>query len=123
MTPWERVNKELLLQKKDWKWLAEQLGFYQIQRVDHWRKRGIPPKWYVEIEKALKKPPRWVIGEVVPSAHPEGYTEAALDVALMFDTIPVSERLLRAQAFYEIRDVIERLKPSEPPKDSDHPRS
>ena len=71
----------------------------------------ISPRW----EKAVADAGQSLIAN--SSEHPPGYTEMALDVALMFDQIPAKERLIRSEAFYEIRAVIERLKPSSRTKD------
>ena len=99
MTPWTRVDNELGLMKKDWKWLSAQLSIDQIQRVNHWSSRGIPAKYYAPIENALKKPARWITGDADAFVAPSGYTSAGLELAALLDMIPESDRLRRAKAF------------------------
>lgn len=99
MTPWTRVDNELAQIKKDWKWLAGQLSIDQIQRVNHWKSRGIPAKYYTQIENVLKKPARWIAGDADSFVAPSGYTSAGLELAALLDMIPESDRLRRAKAF------------------------
>lgn len=105
MTPWNRVNAALSLKKKDWKWLSDQLNL-KIQTVNHWEKRGIPAKHHADIEKVLDHPRGWVSGDITPFEAPSELTPSAIEIAVLFDMIPASDRIRRAQAFNVATDAI-----------------
>lgn len=114
MTPWNRVDKELSLIKRDWRWLAEQLSIEKIQTVNHWESRGIPAKYHAQIENVLKKPARWITGDVDVFVAPSGYTSMGLELASLLDTIPESDRIRRAKAFSAAVAVMTPLLPPSP---------
>jgi hypothetical protein len=114
MTPWTRVDKELSILKRDWKWLASELEI-KIQTVNHWQTRGIPAKYHPTIEVLLKKPARWITGDVDQFVAPSGYTAAGLELAALLDMIPESDRLRRAQAFSA---AVAAMTPLLPPADA-----
>jgi phage repressor protein C with HTH and peptisase S24 domain len=61
MTPWERINAELLRRHSGWQKLANHLNF-DIQRVHNWKSRGIPSKQYRSIADFLGQSIDWIEG-------------------------------------------------------------
>jgi len=114
MTPWERIDKELDARRRDWKWLASELGLAQ-QTVNHWKSRGVPPKYFPAIEDKLDKPPRWSLdGDVV---IPLKLSEMAQNLATLFDMIPASDILARTRAYNIATEAIRRERPGATDKD------
>lgn len=56
---WNRIDKELERRRKSWAWLYSTLG-YDRQRVNNWRRRGVPPKEHQAIAEALGRTVDWV---------------------------------------------------------------
>jgi hypothetical protein len=98
MTPWHRLESELAAQNKLLRWLAGELDLKE-QAVNHWPKRGVPSKHHAAIERILKKPRGWLTGDVDAFAPPSYLSSAAVEIAVLFDMIPVGDRVRRAQAF------------------------
>lgn len=105
MNPWTLVNAELRTSKKDWQWLADALEM-KIQRVNHWEARGIPAKHHNRIEDILGKPRGWITGDAVQFTPPSHLSPAAIEIAVLFDMIPASDKIRRAQAFNGASDII-----------------
>lgn len=108
MTPWDRINEELLARRRDWKWLASELGLEQ-QTVNHWKTRGVPAKHHAAIEDKLGKSPRWVIEGAVDV--PKRLSEMAQNLATLFDMIPVSDTIGRTRAYNIATEAIRRERP------------
>jgi hypothetical protein len=102
MTPWELIDNELSERKRSWSWLAESLGL-SVQSVNHWKARGVPAKYYAEVEDLLKKSRGWLVdGKLTPDDQPRGdqpVTPTAMELAFLFDLIPVADRIRRTQAY------------------------
>lgn len=69
MTPWERINSELSLQKKDWKSLGDAIGATPSQ-MGNWKTRKIPPSHYEAIADFFNKSMDWVAGRYTPESWP-----------------------------------------------------
>ena len=52
MSPWEVIDAELKKRRLNWQWLADRLEM-TIQRVQNWKKRGVPASHYRAIADAL----------------------------------------------------------------------
>ena len=104
MTPWERVDRELALKRTSWATLGKFLGA-EKQTVGHWKTRGIPAKYYRPIATYFNKPTDWTeLGDASgqddgPKLAGEPATSAAMEIALLFDMIPVGDRIRRTQAY------------------------
>lgn len=66
---WSRIDRELERRKKTWAWLYATLG-YDRQRVNNWRRRGVPPKEYQFVADALGCSVDWVARGVEEDATP-----------------------------------------------------
>lgn len=108
MTPWQRVEQELAFQKRDWRWVSEQLQA-TMQSINHWEHRGIPAKHHARLEDILGKPRGWVAEGIVEQR--KDYTEMAKDLAELFDLIPKSEVVRRTRAYALAWDAIRREVP------------
>jgi hypothetical protein len=75
MKPWTRVDAELATQRRSWKWLADTLVI-SAQTINHWKARGVPAKYYADIEDALGKRRGWVLGDDVSQSDTGLSTEA-----------------------------------------------
>lgn len=58
-TVWERIDAELARRRKTWAWLSSSLG-YSEQRVNNWKRRGIPASQHGAIADALGRSINWV---------------------------------------------------------------
>jgi hypothetical protein len=105
MTPFDRINAELLHKGRSWRWLSERLitelaeDGPNVNAVNHWRKRGVPAKFYRNIEKILAKPLGWATGEQVIAAVNHEFSGRARDLAIMLDAVEDKDlqRILQAQ--------------------------
>lgn len=61
MTEWQRINDELDRKRKNWQWLADELGV-SIQLVHNWKIRRVPPKYFRAIATAIGKTVDWIEG-------------------------------------------------------------
>lgn len=114
MTPWMRVDKFLTASGKGWSWLAGELGIEKIQRVNHWKNRGIPAKFHADIERILKKPPGWVMDTLSPYAPPSSLSQSAKDLGALYDLIPQSDNFRRMKALADASHAIMQvLQPSD----------
>jgi len=114
MTPWERVDKHLIAIGRGWVWLAGELEIDKIQRVNHWKARGIPAKWHSDIERILKKPPGWVMGTMSPYAPPSTLSQGAKDLGALYDMIPEADKFRRMKALADASHAIMQvLQPSD----------
>lgn len=59
MSPWERLNAELHDRHKSWSGLAVALDLTK-QTVGHWKKRGIPAKYYRQAADFVGKNTDWL---------------------------------------------------------------
>jgi len=112
MNPWTRIDQELSAKKRNWKWLAQELGVSE-QTVNHWEQRGVPAKHHHAIEDVLGKAPRWVIDGV--EEVPAELSDMALNLATLFDMIPKSSLVARSRAYNLAFDAIRKELPDELP--------
>lgn len=76
MTPWHRIDNELIRRRLGWQWIANALGF-DIQRVQNWKNRGVPARQYRAIADALGVTVDWIEG--LQDARPTNI-EAVADI-------------------------------------------
>jgi len=112
MTPWERINFELSAMRRGTKWLADQLDISQ-QTVNHWKERGVPPKYYSPVEDVLGKPRGWVLEGAAAPVNEQGvsgYSVEALTLAWLLDQIPdrLERKIAENAATREILEVLQR---------------
>lgn len=110
MTPWTRVEAELTFRKKDLRWLAEQLEIPNIQRLNHWKNRGVPLKYHKAIEDVLGKHRGWIVGEDAPPEYPKDASSIGALLASVFDTIPETDMVTRGLAFHAAVDAITKVR-------------
>lgn len=109
MTPWDRIDQELQARKRNWKWLADQLVM-PPQTINHWKTRGVPAKYYVQIENVFLKDRGWVLDG--DEAAPRQFSEMAKDIATLFDMIPRAELVKRSRAYNAAFEAIRRELPA-----------
>lgn len=61
MDTWNRVDKRLRAERREWKELGAAIGCTASQ-MGNWAKRGIPAKHHAAIAAFFKEPIEWVIG-------------------------------------------------------------
>lgn len=80
MRAWERVNRELTRRFIQWSTLAAHLDASK-QAVAHWKGRGIPSKYFSQIDAYLEKPLGWTeMGDEVEGMLPTRQTHTNLSL-------------------------------------------
>jgi hypothetical protein len=105
MTPWERINEELIARRRDWKWLAGEL-MQEPQTVNHWKSRGVPAKYFALIEDVFEKARGWALDGI--DGEPKEFSEMAKNLAELYDLIPRSSALARSRAYNLASEAIRR---------------
>jgi hypothetical protein len=103
----DRVNKRLEELRKDWDWLARQLGNLYPQKLYQWKRRGIPPAEYDRVARAL----RWSVDEMlgIPTAPKVGAGGAWPFVTVSLDRLLLLSPADRLHIEAEIALELERI--------------
>jgi len=117
MTPWERLESELVRKRKSLSALAKSLGVTK-QALGHWKTRGIPAKYLRPAAAFVGRPLEWLEFDDLNEAHavvsePENAptTAWAIDLGAQLDSL--SSLDARRAAYLECSGIIQRAKAAE----------